>query len=354
MAELLEPTYTVHRFNMEPPPGPYVAAETRWRWDRVRHYWALRRPLRSALHEAPEAPVLWASISPHPLGHARDVLTVLPALPPGQPVYAVVHRATLHELFISAWTRPTARQLVRRLQGFVFLTASIAERCAPWIPAEKRLVIPNTIDDAVLCSEADVTAKQWRAPDRSLHLLFLSNMMPEKGYLDVLQAVGLLRERGVPLHAHFIGHWASDADRAAFETHLRSAALGDSVTHHGGISDRERIRAFHLAADVFLLPSYHPTEAMPLAILEALNAGTPVITTRHGGMASMVHHEREAMFVPPRDPGAIADAVQRLAAEDHWPAFSARARHRFETHFSPAAVRRRWEALLQRAGTDKG
>ncbi len=215
VAELLAPSHTVHCLNTEPPAGDYVVAETRLRLDRVWHYLKLRASVREALRAAPSAPVLWPSISPHPLGHWRDVLTVAPAFQPGQSVWAVVHRATLHTLFESPTTALTARRLVNRLQGLVFLTESLAERCAPWIPAEKRRVIPNTLDEAVCCDAAEVAAKQRRAPGRPLRLLFLSNMMPEKGYLDVLHAVRLLHARGVAVHAHFAGGWVQEADPPA-------------------------------------------------------------------------------------------------------------------------------------------
>ncbi len=349
LAELLDARHDVARLNTEPPATGYVAAEVKFRPQRVRHYLGLRGFLRRSLSAAPQAPVLWASISPVPLGHWRDLAATAPAFRPGQPVYAVLHRAIFDRLFASPVTASTARRLARRLDGFVFLNEELSERCAPWLPPEKRIVIPNTIDEALVCTPAEVAAKQSeRSTRRSLRLLFLSNMMPEKGYADVVRAVHLLRTRGHDVCADFIGGWVTDEDQRAFARLVEENGLEEVVVHHGSVTDRARIKAFHLQADAFLLPSYHPTEAQPISIIEALNAGTPVVTTRHGGMPYMVREDREALFVPPRDPAAIAGAVERLADDAYRQRLSEGARRRFEEHFGPDAVRRQWEALLER------
>lgn len=347
VADLLTTNHTVHRVNTEPPAGDYVAAEVRFRPDRVRHYLGLRKPIREALRPFQDAPVLWTSASPVPLGHWRDVLTVLPAFHPQQRVYAVLHRATLDEAFRSPLTTLTMKRMAQRLSGFVFLSEDISEQCAPWIPADKRFVISNTIDEAVLCTDAEVKARQERDPVRRLHLLFLSHMMPEKGYLDVLDAIALLRERGTAVHADFVGGWVTDADRSAFEKRLASENLRDWVTHHGAISDRVRIKQLYLEADVFLLPSYHPTEAQPIVLLEAMNAGLPIITTRHSSLPDLIGEDEAGRVVPTRDPEAIADAVQDLSDDATWQAVSQQARARFLRHYSPDAVRQQWESLLR-------
>lgn len=348
LAELLDPIHTIHRINTEPPGGTHLAAEVRFRPDRVRHYAGLARPIRAALQTAPSAPVLWTSISPVLLGHWRDMLTIYPALAPEQAVYGVSHRATFHEAFHSPLTRPTARLLVRRLAGFVFLTEQFAERCTPWIPDAKRFVIPNTIDDALLCGEDEIARKVDRPDQRALQLLFLSNMMPEKGYRDVLKMLPILRAHGVAFHAHFAGRWVTEVDRTNFDAFIAAHRLQANVTHYGGLSDREQIRRLHLQADAFLLPSYHPTEAQPLSIIEALSAGTPVVTTMHGGMPDMIRPNRDGLFVPPRDPEALAEAVRQLSQNDHWKTLSRSARRRFQERFSPAAVRQQWENLIAR------
>ena len=347
LADLLETSRSVRRVDVSFGDVEHVPEDVQFSMDKVRHYAGLRSRVRHALRELPEAPVLWASISPAPLGHLRDVVTLQPAFQPRQRVFGIVHWGNFDRIFRQHTTRLTAKRLVGRLRGFVFNNAFLADKCSEWIPSERTFLMPNTIDDAVICDDSAVATKRASRRGREhMRLLFLSNMIPSKGYLDVLEAVGVLEGKGVRVHADFIGRWSSDEDHVSFNRSVDKMGLGEIVTHHGGLSDRERIRQSYLDADVFVLPSYYPTEAQPVTIIEALNAGTPIVTTRHAGIPYTVDGDENALFVPPRDPFAIADAVENLANVDTWDRFSTMARRRFERTFSPDAVRQGWLSLL--------
>jgi len=352
LASLLEPDYEVQRINLSPPDTDLVKTDARFQTGRLRHYLSIREHTRQALAAAPQATVFWPSISPSLLGHWRDRVTVLPAFRPDQTVYGVVHWGNFDRVFRHPLTRHSARRMVGQLAGLVF-NPSLDTRCAPWIPAAKRITIPNTIDAAQLCVPADISAKQddfkhRAAADHPIRLLYLSNMIPSKGYLDVLEAVRLLHARGVAVRADFAGGWMAEADRLDFEKRVHALNLTEHVTHHGAVTDRTQVKRLHLNADVFLLPTYYPTEAQPLTIVEALNAATPIITTRHASIPAMVRDGREALFVPKQDPSAIAAAVERLRTPSVWLAMSTQARERFVTAFSPEAVRAQWLRLVQR------
>ncbi|NNF59134.1 MAG: glycosyltransferase family 4 protein [Rhodothermaceae bacterium] len=326
--------------------GGLVPTETRFRPDRALHYIRLRRTLSRALEAAPDAPVVWASVSPHPLGHARDVLTTLPTFGPSRPVIAVSHRAYFDRMFRSPLTRPTARRLVERVAAVVFLTPSLAERCAPWVPPDKRVVIPNTIGSDVLVSAEDATRRIELGRTDLPRLLFLGNMMPEKNYGAALAATRILHERGLPAQLDLVGRWISDADREAFEAEVARFGLAPYVRVHGAIADRARLRRLLLDADAMLFPSTHPSEALPLAVLEAMNAATPVVGVRHGGLPEVLRDESGGLLVEQPDPEALASAAERLLAPDRWVTFARQARARFESTFAPETVGGRWLALL--------
>lgn len=344
-ASMLEPAFDVRRVNTQLP-GEVGGRLTEVSIERLQHYLGLRSSLRTALAEAPEAPVLWHAISPARLGHWRDVAATLPAIGPGHPLYAVLHRATFERLFASPLTAATARRIVQRVQAFVFQSARLADACARHIPDAKRVLIPNTLDEPMRCTPAEVGAKQAAGPGgRPLRLLFASNMMPGKGYVDVLDAAEQLAGRGIPFSLDFVGGWPAGADRARFEARIRSAGLERQVRVHGAITDRPALRALHLAADVFLLPTTFQVETQPKAIIEALNAGTPVVATQLGVLSDMVREDESAHLVPLRAPMAIADAVERLAEPSHWLRLSRGARARFDAVFSPDVVGARWRQL---------
>ena len=347
LARLLESDYAVRTFDTALKDQALTPSGLPARLRTVRHYLRLRNALRRSVSTAPAAPVLWGSISPAPLGHARDAAATLPCFFPGQKVIAIAHRGGFDRIFRARATAWSARRMVRRVDLFVFLSAHLSAQVAPWIPEVRRAIIPYTVEP---CASPRTAADKYagRPAGAPLKLLYLSNMIASKGYLDVLDAIGRAHAQGLQLSAEFAGRWNSDEDRKQFESRARALNVWDRVRHHGAVRDRARIDALHRAADVFLLPSYYREEAQPISIIEALSAATPVIVTRHSGIKDMVRPAMEARFVPPRSPASIAQAITELSDTRVWQAASRHARDRYEQRFSEEAVRARWLALLSR------
>ena len=345
LCNLIAPAWRVIRVNTEPPAGDILHTDVRFTWSRFRHHAGRRRRIAAQMERFPGAPVLWTAISAMPLGHWRDVLTTLPAIPRTHPIYGVLHRATFHHLFAHPTTRATARALVRRLAGFVFLDASIAEKSASYVPSEKRWVIPNTVQEALVASEAELEERRARVRN-PLRLLFLSNMMPEKGFADLLDALPQAVASGLNVEAHFVGSWTKPGQEAAFAQRIQALGLSGKAIHHGPCHDRDGVRRLLLAADAFVLPTWHPTEAQPLTIIEAFATGTPVVTTQQGGIPEMMAEGVEGFFVPAHNPAAMVASFEKLMVPDVWQAASAAARTRFDRQFHPNVVRQRWLALL--------
>lgn len=347
LANLLDDHRRVLRVNVGATEGDHVVAPGVLQLQRMGPALRLRTRVRQTLADAPDAPVLWPSISPSPLGHFRDRLTVAPAFGARQPVVGVVHRGDFDRLFTSPWTRRSGRQLVERLSALVFLTERLSGACARWVPSEKRRVIPNTISDDVIPDASQVQDKQarWaaRLPDAPLRVLYLSAMIPSKGYKHVLEATALLRDRGIPVRTTFAGRWESDEAERVFAARIRQLGLAQAVEVLGGVS-REEAGALHLQADVLVLPTAYPVEAQPLVVIEALAAGTPVIVTRHAGLPEMISEGIEGRFVASASPSEIADAAETLRSG--WPTHSQAARERFELAYSPKAVCLQWLSLL--------
>ena len=318
--------------------------DSRW-WSKIAGYISSGSQFAERLAHYPDATVVWHSISPKLFGHVRDRFTVLKHVR-GRKLIAVVHRGNFAHLFSSPVTRGTALRASEYISRFVFNDPILSEACAAWIPEEKRAVLPNSIEEALLVSDSEIELKRSSRDRNTLRLLYLSNMIESKGYLDVVRAAGLLRERGVSFHLDMVGRWYREADEKACEAMIRSQGLSGCVVHHGPVSDRKKIKAFHLAADVFLLPTYYPTEAQPVSIIEALSAGTPVVTTAQGGIPGMVRDEIEALIVRPRNPAEIANAVERFSDPELWESLSRHCRQRFLDIYHPDVIREQWIALI--------
>lgn len=96
----------------------------------------------------------------------------------------------------------------------------------------------------------------------------------------------------------------------------KSLGIVDRIIFEG---IREDIPDLLQAMDIFVLPSL--SEGFPLAAMEAMASGRPVVCSQVGGLAELVSHEETGLLVPPADPACLAEAVLRLLAD---PAFGRR------------------------------
>jgi glycosyltransferase involved in cell wall biosynthesis len=101
-------------------------------------------------------------------------------------------------------------------------------------------------------------------------------------------------------------------------------------------------------ADLFVLPSR--SEGQPMAVLEAMAHGLPVIAGAVGGIPELLDHGRCGLLIPPGEVDALVEALRRLLTEPHTRAdLGAEARRRVLAEFDIDVVWRRFEALYEEA-----
>ena len=152
----------------------------------------------------------------------------------------------------------------------------------------------------------EVRAELGVADDEVL-LGTVANLRAAKGY-DVLLAAAQRLLHSEP-SARFAAVGVGPLEAEVGATHRR-LHLGDRFLLLGGRADALRIIA---GFDVFVLASRF--EGLPVAVMEALSLGVPVVATRVGGVPDLVAHGREGLLVPPDDPGALAAALAELVAD---------------------------------------
>lgn len=173
-------------------------------------------------------------------------------------------------------------------------------------------------------------------------VLFASRVLAPKGIFDTIDAVAELGERR-PCRLVVAG---DGSDLPAAIRRAAARGLDGKATFLGRRSTAELARLY-AEATVFVLPTYW-AEGFPTAITEAMNAGLPVITTRSRGMADHLEDGRNALFVPPRDPSALAAALERLFDDEQLRRSMAAANREKVEDFHPRnAARRYLEALRE-------
>lgn len=129
-----------------------------------------------------------------------------------------------------------------------------------------------------------------------------------KGIEYLLRAVALLvKERKLmPIHVAVIGG-------GPLQKSLETLSAELSITEHVRfLGERQDVPNLLRLLDVFVIPSLH--EGIPMALLEAMRAGCPVIASAVGGIPEVIRDGKDGVLVPPRDPGALARAIELLYA----------------------------------------
>jgi glycosyltransferase involved in cell wall biosynthesis len=164
--------------------------------------------------------------------------------------------------------------------------------------------------DSLIARRAEVRASvrsELGIDDEQVLFLTVANLRPEKGYDVLLEAAKTIVDGGLPIRFAAVGRGP-----LRDELHERHAALGlgDRFTFLGQRDDVLRLLA---GADAFVLASHH--EGLPVALMEATSVGLPIVASRVGGIPQVLQDEREAILVPPGEPGALAQAITRLGSD---------------------------------------
>jgi glycosyltransferase involved in cell wall biosynthesis len=199
------------------------------------------------------------------------------------------------------------------------------------VPSSRMTTVPNGIRPRTLgLGRSAARAALGLDPTRPV-VLTVGRLNVMKGHTHLLDAVPGLLRRTPDLAVVVVGSGhLEEALRA------QAAALGvTDAVHLAG--HRDDARALLDAADVFVLPSRH--EGMPLALLEAMDAGLPVVATRVIGSEEVVDEGRTGLLVRPRDPAALEEALGRLLADPALREEYGRAgQRRFAEHFTAARM----------------
>ncbi|SHH54792.1 exopolysaccharide biosynthesis GT4 family glycosyltransferase EpsE [Cognatishimia maritima] len=133
-----------------------------------------------------------------------------------------------------------------------------------------------------------------------------------KGHQDLIDAVKLLRDRGLDVHLTIAGE---DDDGGSGYHHvlndkISELKLENAVTLLGAIS-AEEVRRHLLEAHLFVLASWH--EPLGVAYMEAMACEVPTIGTNAGGVPELIRHGLDGLLTDPQTPKALAAAIQLLA-----------------------------------------
>jgi glycosyltransferase involved in cell wall biosynthesis len=215
-------------------------------------------------------------------------------------------------------------------------------------PKEKMAVIPSGVDTERFRPLAGTGFKaRLGLPEDRRVIGVVTRMRVRKGVEEFIRAVGRVRQAHADAVAVIVGEVDLDGGLQAL---VHGLGLEDHLSVLGRRSDMPEVLS---AFDIFVLSSHD--EGMSNAILEAMAMEKPVVATDVGGTGEVVRHGRSGLLIPPKDPEALAAAIDEMLSQPARAREMGRLGRRIvEDRFSAHAMVRQMERLYLDLAAERG
>lgn len=201
-------------------------------------------------------------------------------------------------------------------------------------PKAKVVVINNAV------SIPDVPEKIIRE-ERTF--LFLGALIKRKGIIDLLTALKHMKEKKI--HGWHVLIAGSGEEETALKEFVKNNGLENAVNFLGWVKKEQKPELFG-KSDVLVLPSYN--EGLPIAILEAMSYGLPIVSTNVGSIAESVHNGENGFLINPGDVVALENAITVLTGNAAlWKKQSLESRKICEEQFAEKVFFRKMQTVYE-------
>lgn len=208
----------------------------------------------------------------------------------------------------------------------ILLAENLYSDIHKFVKREDCFILPNGIP-------SEKTVSTIKSTTDKLHILYLSNMMVEKGVWTLVDACKELKNRGINFVCDFVGGW-KDITNEMFVKRIEEYGLQDNVFAYGAKYGDEK--TFYLQnADVFVFPTYYSKECFPLVLLEAMRHGLACVSTYEAGIPDIIDEGKTGFLVEKKNPIALADALEKINKDKElFFSMGVEGKKKFETHYT--------------------
>ncbi len=235
------------------------------------------------------------------------------------PTLGVPYIVHIHDGSLPDWHAACSRHTQQRFAHFLERAGAVIALSPAWVNTLKPLapranwvaianpvVAPDPWGHQACPHHTRAAPGPLRPEDIRGSVLFLGRLRLEKGLDDLLCAARLLKT----VSPHVTWHLAGDGDLQAVQERISDGSLGDVVRLRGWLDGQEKRTAL-AQADLLVLASH--AEGQPMAVLEAMAWGIPVVASKVGDVPQLLACGA-GLVIPVGDPHALAQAVQSVLA----------------------------------------
>lgn len=230
------------------------------------------------------------------------------------------------------------RKLLALPDAIVVLASSEKDAYENFSKIKRLDIIPNAIELNEYCNSKD---KNYES--NVFEIGYIGRLVLSKGIRELIEAIGILiKEKNQNNMRLSIA--GSGPDEEWLKCYVSESGLDNSVRFLGAVFGKDK-KKFWEQTHVFVFPTFHP-EGLPYTILESIASGTPVITTRVGGIPDTVQDNVHGFFVQPHDPIGIANALKVMMSDKmRMRKMSVKCVERAQDHYSINRLSRQFNKL---------
>lgn len=276
----------------------------------------------------------------------KDALLLGLARAFGVPTVLWAHGNNLPDFYSRSprWMQRVIDATIKNAVGGIVLGERLRFNFQQQLPDEKIFSVPLGIEMPA--------APPTRRPDARLRtVLYLGNLIREKGVFVLLEAIPRVLEKHPDTRFVFAGAWWNDDERRAAEQIVRDQRIESSVVFTGLVVGETK-RHWLTTSDLLVFPTFYYYETFGLVLLEAMWAGLPVIATARASIPEIVEDGVNGLLVNEQDVDDLAAKMVRLLSDPELRRRMGEAnRQKFREYYTHEHYGQRMSAVFEKVST---
>lgn len=242
------------------------------------------------------------------LGFMRFSPYMLIAFLKKESCYIHIHGGFFRKMYdgLSLRKQKIINYFLKRITGAIVLGQSLKNMFVNLVPENKIFVCENGVQDYVIATKQEIENKINRVnKTKKRKVLYLSNLMKEKGILEVLKVSEMFTSDEIEFN---LAGAIEPGLKETINDYLKK--YPKKIVYHGVVNGETKKRLL-LENDIFILPTYYTNEGQPISILEAYVTGCSVVTTNQGGICDTFEDDVNGCLCQAKDVDSIYKAIKR-------------------------------------------
>lgn len=205
---------------------------------------------------------------------------------------------------LSGFKKRLFSHVIKRANKGIVLSEKLIQNLTPFLPNRKIYILHNYVEDYLFQDSKENVLKKFKD---ELRIVYLSNLMTEKGIFDLLKALEILQKKKVKFNAQLAGN----IDISIKDEILLKISNIENCSYEGVVNGESKKRLL-LDANVFVFPTYYKMEGQPISLLEAMATGNIILTTNHAGIPD-VFSPKNGFYIEKNSPEDIANKLKNVS-----------------------------------------